>query len=366
MDSRTAARIFHDWAFKAGLMDDTSALVKSSATELALVSNVTDKGTQALRQRRIRAVGFDDSCPAVVVFTKRAAPNSKKKLAALPQDVDGIEIRYRQGAPHAIGDAPATPQGAPAYVIRTSASAPRYTCGSSISMGNYRDGGTLCCLVKNAAGDIFGLSNNHVSGGCSHAGIGLPVLAPGIVDVAPGMLDPFTLGHHRSSLPLVSGSPDNVNAKQNLDAAIFKLKDLTLVTSYQRDKYDTPTLTIPMAAGMIVEKTGRTTEHTTGTVIGQMYGAFSIVYQMPLYGFTGPVYFDPLFAIAGQSGAFSDAGDSGSLVTTVDGGGVRKAVGIVVGAMNDGTAPGKKTSLVLPIAPILAGLGVTLVSGHNV
>jgi hypothetical protein len=43
MDSKTAARIFHDWAFGEGLMDDAVATVVSSQAEIALVGNVTDK-----------------------------------------------------------------------------------------------------------------------------------------------------------------------------------------------------------------------------------------------------------------------------------------------------------------------------------
>jgi hypothetical protein len=116
---------------------------------------------------------------------------------------------------------------------------------------------------------------------------------------------------------------------------------------------------------MVVEKIGRTTAQTAGIVISQVYGANHVSYQAQLYGFSGSVYFDPLFAIAGNTVQFSDLGDSGSLITTVDAAGNRVAVGIVVGGMNDGTAPGGKATLALPIEPVLAALGVTLVSGHN-
>jgi hypothetical protein len=101
-------------------------------------------------------------------------------------------------------------------------------------------------------------------------------------------------------------------------------------------------------------------------VIGQIYGAHPIQYSVPLYQFSGVVPFDPVFAIAGIGQLFSDNGDSGSLVTTIDQNGQRKAVGIVVGGKNDGSAPGGKTTIALPILPILQGLGVTLVSGLNI
>lgn len=366
MDSLTAARIFHDWAYREGTMDDPSAPVTSTAEDFALIDNVTEKGIQLLRAKRVRAVGFNDSLKSVIVFTKRAAPGSKRQLATLPKAVDDVEIRYRQGVPNAIGDDPPTAQGTPAYVVRTTGTSTYYTCGSSISVGNNREAGTLACLVRNPAGELFGLTNNHVSGGCSYAGVGLPIVAPGIFDVAPGGLNPFTLGFHNHALPLVSGSPDNVNPKTNLDAAIFKLLTVDTVSSFQRDIYDTPSITGPISPGMTVEKVGRTTGHTTGIVISQVYGANHVVYQAQLYGFSGAVFFDPLFAIAGNTVQFSDSGDSGSLITTVDGAGNRRAIGIIVGSMNDGTAPGGKATLALPIEPILAGLGVTLVSGHHV
>ena len=118
---------------------------------------------------------------------------------------------------------------------------------------------------------------------------------------------------------------------------------------------------------MQVEKVGRTTGHTTGRVMGQIYGAHGIQYSAALYGFNGVVSFEPVFAIVGTGDVFSDNGDSGSLITAIDAAtGNRVAVGIVVGGRVDGSAPGGKTTIALPIQPILQALGVSLVSGHNV
>jgi hypothetical protein len=179
-------------------------------------------------------------------------------------------------------------------------------------------------------------------------------------------LPPFTLGFHSHSLPFVSGSVDNVDPKLNFDAAVFRIAGESLVSSYQGDSYDTPALAGAMVDNMEVEKVGRTTQHTKGRVIGQIYGANSIRYAAALYQFSGPVAFEPTFAIAGIGQLFSDSGDPGALITTVDASGQRIAVGIVVGGRTDGSAPGGKTTIALPILPILQGLGVTLVSGHNV
>lgn len=367
MEAATAARILHDWAYAEALTDSASAATVSTAEEFDLIEDLSEQGIQILRNRRIRAIGFNEFEKQVIVFTKRAAPSTKRQVALLPRRVGDVEIRYRQGVPHAVEDRPPTAQAGPTYATRTVGTASRYTCGSSISVGNNREAGTLGCLVIDAAGNMYGLSNNHVCGGCSYAGVRLPIVAPGIYDVVPdGAVNPFTLGHHHRALPLVAGSPDNVDSKANLDAAIFKLLNPASVSSYQRNVYDTPGVTGAITPGMTVEKVGRTTEHTTGTVISQVYGATSISYQVQLYNFSGPVPFDPVFAIYGTTDMFSDAGDSGSLITATDATGNRLAVGIVVGGMSDGKAPGGKVTLALPIEPILAMLGVTLVSGHNV
>jgi hypothetical protein len=97
-----------------------------------------------------------------------------------------------------------------------------------------------------------------------------------------------------------------------------------------------------------------------------MNGAYGFPYAAALYKFTGNVFFEGIFAITGLSGLFSDHGDSGSLVTSMDANGQRTAVGIVVGGADDGRAPGGKITLVLPIERILREFQVHLVSGHNI
>jgi hypothetical protein len=119
------------------------------------------------------------------------------------------------------------------------------------------------------------------------------------------------------------------------------------------------------ADGMEVEKVGRTTGFTRGTVLGTIFGAHPVQYAAAIYGFSGVVYFEPVVAIHGKGAAFSDSGDSGSLIT-MRFNGQRFAVGIVVGGKSDSAAPGGRTTIALPIEPILLRLGISLVSGHNV
>jgi hypothetical protein len=157
-----------------------------------------------------------------------------------------------------------------------------------------------------------------------------------------------------------------VNARTNLDAAIFRIRDEALVSSFQGTAYDTPVALGTLVDGLDVEKVGRTTSHTRGEVLGQIYGAVGIPYAAALYNFNGTVSFEPVFAITGVGGLFSDFGDSGSLITAIQPDGQRIAVGMVIGGRTDNSAPGGKTTLALPIAPIVQGLGVSLVAGLNV
>ena len=310
MDAAVAARIFHDWASGEGLMGEArAAKPSSSAAELTLVTPASEAAKDILRRRGIQGLIFSEPDHEVVVLTKLAKP-TKKQLALLPSKIDDVDLLYRQGSPNAIGPVPEQ-FGNPTYQVRTVGGSDRYACGSSISQGNCRDAGTIGCLVRDAVGVLYGLTNNHVSGGCSHASIGLPILAPGVLDVMPLGHDPFTIGYHEKALDMAIGIPDNADPKANLDAALFKIADDARVTSYQGSTYDTPTATQPLQPGMKVEKVGRSTGHTEGTVVGQWYGALGVLYEVHIHDFRGRVYFDPAFAVTGKGSLFADAGDSG-------------------------------------------------------
>lgn len=357
-----AAKRFASWATAEGFFDGYG---HANIADGDYLDEISDDGRCILRQRQVTQVGFDPSEGKVFVYLRRAAPG-KKLLAKLPTSVDGFTLEYVQGVEQSVGSNHTQPMGCPAWRIRQSAGLIRYTCGSSISVGNYMDAGTLGALVRDQSGQLFGLSNNHVCGSCNHADVGLPIIAPGVFDVVAGGLDPFTIGYHAATLQMTPGSVTIVNPSDNHDAAIFRIRDETQLTSYQGDSYDTPNVAVPLVAGMKVEKVGRTTGHTTGVVQCQIAGPVPIAYTAANYGFNGKVYYDPAFYVLGDADIFSDNGDSGSLIVTTLQDGTRVAVGLVVGGATSGTAPGGKISIVLPIANVLARLNLTLVSGHNI
>ncbi|UXC20006.1 S1 family peptidase [Comamonas squillarum] len=363
VSARDSALQLLAWARDNGLLSEDAYYPKNLLQHPNFGQSVDSLAISALRKRQIRFVAIDEDGGKISVFLKRAAP-TENEMKSLPHLCNGHQVSYHQGnsenvSPSAVAATTNT------CALHASTSGIFYTCGSSISIGNNREAGTLGCLVKDAQGAIFGLTNNHVSGACGYAQIGLPVLAPGVLDVAPGNPHPFTIGTHFIQLPMIFGDPSGVDHTLNSDAALIKITKPEAVSSMQRGAYDTPLSVIDLVPGMAVEKVGRTTGHTAGAVLAEIVGATSVSYAAGQYNFAGSAYFEKIFVVHGFGDLFSDGGDSGSLVTHLDTNGVRHAVGIVFAGTVDGRAPGGKRSLIMPIKPILERLQVSMVSGYN-
>lgn len=317
-----------------------------------------------LRSKHVRQVGINLPERRITVFLSKALP-AAKVLGDFPKKVDGFNLRFQQGDSENVNPAAIAATTMNAVLHHANGSA-YYTCGSSISVGNSRAAGTLGCLLRDGAGKLYGLSNNHVSGGCGNVPAGMPILAPGVLDVHPLGPQPFTIGLHARQLDMTVGDPSSVDTTRNQDAAVFTIVNPDSVSSMQRDAYDTPTVIGDLVPGMQVEKAGRTSGFTRGTVHSEIVGPFSVNYKIDEYGFTGVIYFEPMFLIVGIGDRFSEGGDSGSLVTALDANGQRTAVGIIVAGLQDNRAPGGTVSVVMPIRPILNQMALSLVSNHNV
>ncbi len=241
-----------------------------------------------------------------------------------------------------------------------------YPCGSSISIANKIATGTVGCLVQKDD-VLYGLTNNHVTGLFSHNRVGMPILGPGLMDVSPENIDPFVIGHHTRGIAWTPGTSDNVSIEDNLDLAIFRIKNENSVTSFQGHHYDTPTKIANTAdlfkrdlPNIKVKKVGRTTGLTSGWLFGKAGGEFEVRIKDP--DFTSSIYFNDMFAITDDSSGkpFALPGDSGSLVVR-DNNGTLEAVGIVFAI-----SPRTMITHVMPIEVVLDRLGVTLVGDHNV
>lgn len=357
MRAKEAALAFKAWAQENHLLGREFpvdlGVPDQERDELFDSLQISGMSEQILRARHLNAVAFNEDKREVVVLTARKISQREQKV--LPKQFgDNVTVRYEHGGSAQAG----LPTGGlvhSAYVVRVNQ---RYACGGSIHPARHIGAGTLGCLVKDAGGALFGLTNNHVSGLCNYAHAGEKILAPGHLDIDATGIDPFTIGYHSSALPMVGGVPDNVDVTQNRDAALIKITDEALVTSFQGNQYDTPAVVSPMTPGQQVEKVGRTTGHTHGVVVGQLVGPFPVTYQIPGVG-TQIAFFDDVFVIKGLSGVFSQPGDSGSLITS-DSVGTRKAVGLLFAGDTQGM------TYALPLEPILTTFGVAIVSGHNV
>jgi hypothetical protein len=220
-----------------------------------------------------------------------------------------------------------------------------------ISTGNCQSisAGTIACRVVDASGDVYALSNVHVFAPNDIDGqsqIGVAVTQPGLYDVPSHTYDPtLHLGVVAACKP-INGS---IFAFNDIDAAIALTDRATLGTStpVALGGYGVPnSVTRTATLNMAVQKFGRTTMLTRGTVTG-VNATMAVGYDDDWYAwFTGQV-------IVETSGVFEQAGDSGSLVVTGD------AAANPVGLLFAGNAEGTM-AIVNPIDAVLDHFGVEI------
>lgn len=314
------------------------------------------KTKEILRKKPISLIGFNEKDKTVLVFTSGKLTQSEKD--SLPYSCGGgVNIDYIYGGlPYIKGNTP-NPHQPKAYYLHNE----RYCCGSSVFPANCIGAGTLGFFAIDETDVLYGISNNHVTGACNNAQPDLPILAPGPIDVTSCSIDPFTIGRHSRLLPIHDGIPENISIINNFDAASFKVSNRNAITSMQGNFYDTPSSVMEPVPGMKVEKVGRTTGYTKGTILAQSASPVPVFYKLNEYNLQKTVYFDTVFIVAtGDGSLFSDRGDSGSLVVFVDDQSNRHSVGIVF-AGNDK----RGLSFILPISPILRAFNLRVCSGLN-
>lgn len=320
-----------------------------------------------LRKKGLTAVGMSEARDAIVLYTNGQISQAEK--AKLPEKLfDDAALYFRKASTYTLKDEIEDLQVGlePGRFHKE-----RYACGSSISIANRRSAGTLGCIVKDNNDSLFGLTNNHVTGGCNNTRIGMQVLAPGVRDVTINTFDPFAIGYHQAVGTMLQGELEPERVTRNTDAAIFRLKDASIISSMQGEHYDTPSEIGEFIAdpeeGTRVKKVGRTTDLTRGFIESRIVGVFPLNYDITTYHnahesvrFVGKVYYEPVFVVRGYDASpFSSPGDSGSLVVTDEA--EPKAVGLIFSGNTR-----EKLSYMLPLKPTLDALEVELVSGHGV
>jgi hypothetical protein len=160
--------------------------------------------------------------------------------------------------------------------------------------------GTLGAVVQ-ADGARYILSNNHVLADENNLPLGSPIFQPGLLD--GGDVKQDLIARMTRFVPLAKAAPNAV------DAAIAQVVDKRWLRPRFLPKVGrlrSPTPVRPVE-GMRVHKHGRTTGYTTGRVF-DVNADVVVEYEMGLISFEDQVL------IEGDRGAFSDSGDSGSVI----------------------------------------------------
>ena len=181
-----------------------------------------------------------------------------------------------------------------------------------VSGGNVNDAtNTFCCSgtlgsLVTAGGTSYILSNNHVLARQDQAVSGEDVSQPGLIDngCRPGTI----VADFSAAVPLGN----------NVDCAVAALRPGQMDTAGTIEGIGTiSSIVKPATVGLGVQKSGRTTGHTTG-LIGSTNTSVNVQYQVRCgSGQKYTVSYTNQVVI--NSSTFSAGGDSGSLIVTNDG-----------------------------------------------
>ena len=183
--------------------------------------------------------------------------------------------------------------------------------------------GTIGARVRDASGNVYLLSNNHVLANSNNASIGDATLQPGPYD--GGTYPADQIGTLYAFQPI----DFSLSGSNTIDAAIARSDTLNLGNSTPTDDgYGTPSAKIFDDANndgvfdnrsdllnLAVQKYGRTTKLTHGEITG-INATVEVCYEV-LFGICieSAYFVDQLIV---EPGSFSGGGDSGSLIVTDD------------------------------------------------
>lgn len=254
------------------------------------------------------AVGLaPDGRPAVMIFTK--APG----VASLPATLDGIPVVVEASGEFTAlqagqtGVAPALRPNRVSGIDPTARFARPVPTGVSTGNEGQCSAGTISARVKDAAGSVYALSNNHVYALENNAPIGSNVLQPGLFDTGC-VFDPNNV---IGTLTAFQSIVFSTTANNTIDAAIARSSTANLGNSTPSNGYGTPNSVVVSAfIGQGVQKYGRTTALTRGTVTA-VNATINVGYSSGTARFVDQI-------IVQSNKAVIKPGDSGSLLVTND------------------------------------------------
>jgi hypothetical protein len=239
--------------------------------------------------------------PVIVILTETSG------VQGLPSRIDGIPVVVEvSGKVSALAPPPTC----------TANPATRWTrpVPIGVSVGHSLiTAGTIGSRVKDAAGNLFILSNNHVLANSNSAAPGDLTLQPGPYD--GGVVPADAIGTLSDFQPMAFCDAAGIVCPANrIDAAIARVTAADVGKATPCNGYGTPKSTPAVAkARMKVKKYGRTTGFTTGSIFATNV-TIKVGYGPDAMGvervaqFTGQIYIN--------KAGFSAGGDSGSLIVS--------------------------------------------------
>ena len=281
----------------------------------------------------------DTGNPAILIFTKRDVPPG-----VVPASIDGVPTVVK-----VTGEITAL---AGKGFNNTAVLTPPVPIG--VSTGNFREcsAGTIGARVISGT-TVYALSNNHVYALENGANIDDRILQPGLYDTQC-VLRGNTIGKLSNFVPILFNNtdcPTTTATCNTVDAAIAAVSStdtgvLMLGKATPPGGYGIPnsqTYSSPFI-GQAVQKYGRTTSLTRGTING-INATVNVSYGTGKNAiFTGQI-------VIGSGKPFSKAGDSGSLIVTNDSNAY--PVGLLF-------AGGTGTTIANPIDLVLSKLNVAI------
>jgi Peptidase family S64 len=202
-----------------------------------------------------------------------------------------------------------------------------------VSGGNAHDcsGGTLGSLLTDTSHTLYILSNNHVLARFDQASPGENISQPGLED---NYCQPATIVAHYTTAPKLSS---------NVDAAIAQLTPGQMSPIGYIEGIGTISSVVEAPVlGLAVEKSGRTTRTTTGTIV-----AINVSLNV------GYLYTNQIVITSSSIGSFALQGDSGSLIVT--NASCHQPVGLLFAGTFDGSYV-----IANPVGEVLSKVGAAL------
>ncbi|HEY6008768.1 MAG TPA: hypothetical protein VIU40_10635 [Geobacteraceae bacterium] len=291
------------------------------------------------------AIGLTDAGrPAVLVFTR-----AETTFGAIPASLDGVPTVVRVTG-EIVALKPAG-KGSSTTAVLT----PPVPIGVSTGNANECAAGTIGARVISGT-TVYALSNNHVYAQENAAALGSQEVQPGLYDTQCLLRSNNLLGTLAAFVPIQFNNSTcdpaaNPSACNVVDAAIALSSTAALGNSTPGNGYGIPNSSTYVSVnpngpyvGQPVQKYGRTTSLTSGTITG-LNATVTVSYG------TGKsaVFMDQI--VIGSNKPFSKAGDSGSLIVTND------THAYPVGLLFAG---GTGTTIANPIEDVLGSFSVTI------